>query len=633
MSHSFKSNSIRKYLLVLFISFGAFMLHSATCTYELVIWDAYGDGWDGQIKVQKNCSGSWVNVIGWTSVAGASNTNPETYSFTADDGCAWRVRYLTNGGLWPDEEFYEIHDANGNTVISGDGTMGDHNQSFAVTCAAPTCSDGIQNQGETGIDCGGPCPACVPTCADGIQNQGETGVDCGGPCPACPTCSDGIQNQGETGIDCGGPCAACPVLCADLGFENMASGANQVLVTGWELMIGRNNVAGPYTIETPMTHSNYQCGSAWGDTHDDAAHCGIGGTGVKVYHNAYQHHDIETNTTAGINDLIDVPNLPNFSGSNTRCIRLGGEQQIGMEASGIRTTITVTEPYLVYHYILRFEQTGHTINNRGFCTFRVKDANGNILPCGSFEVYENGPGETWAWDNTWDTWYMDQWKSVTMDVNSYMGQDLTIEVWVADCQEGAHAGWGYFDFECLSSATPDCSISPLPVEMINFDGDCIRNQPVLFWSTATEKNNDHFTIWHSTDGDNFEAIKEIEAVGYSLQKTDYSWLVDVEMSESNYFKISQTDYDGKMEFFKTISFEECSEIESKVYQDNLGYIHIIGKRMTQIEIIDASGRVITENKGSTNHYSLESSHLSSGIYIVKVMYSDGISETTKLFVR
>ena len=44
-----------------------------------------------------------------------------------------------------------------------------------------------------------------PTCSDGIQNQGETGVDCGGPCPACPTCGDGIQNQGETGIDCGGP--------------------------------------------------------------------------------------------------------------------------------------------------------------------------------------------------------------------------------------------------------------------------------------------------------------------------------------------------------------------------------------------------------------------------------------------
>jgi hypothetical protein len=52
---------------------------------------------------------------------------------------------------------------------------------------APTCSDGIQNQGETGVDCGGPCPACPPpSCVDGIQNQGELGIDCGGPCPACP---------------------------------------------------------------------------------------------------------------------------------------------------------------------------------------------------------------------------------------------------------------------------------------------------------------------------------------------------------------------------------------------------------------------------------------------------------------
>ncbi|MGB4849725.1 MAG: GEVED domain-containing protein [Saprospiraceae bacterium] len=48
-----------------------------------------------------------------------------------------------------------------------------------------------------------------PTCTDGIQNQGETGVDCGGPCTPCPTCNDGIQNQGETGIDCGGPCSPC----------------------------------------------------------------------------------------------------------------------------------------------------------------------------------------------------------------------------------------------------------------------------------------------------------------------------------------------------------------------------------------------------------------------------------------
>ncbi len=79
--------------------------------------------------------------------------------------------------------------------------------------STPTCNDGIQNQGETGVDCGGPCAACPPSCTDGIQNGDETGVDCGGSCPnACPaTCDDGIQNGDETGVDCGGSnCPDCP---------------------------------------------------------------------------------------------------------------------------------------------------------------------------------------------------------------------------------------------------------------------------------------------------------------------------------------------------------------------------------------------------------------------------------------
>ena len=48
-------------------------------------------------------------------------------------------------------------------------------------------------------------------CVDGVQNNGETGIDCGGNCAPCPTCSDGVQNGDETGVDCGGTnCAICP---------------------------------------------------------------------------------------------------------------------------------------------------------------------------------------------------------------------------------------------------------------------------------------------------------------------------------------------------------------------------------------------------------------------------------------
>ena len=55
--------------------------------------------------------------------------------------------------------------------------------------------------------------AYQPTCFDGIQNSGETGVDCGGACGPCllSSCFDNIQNQNEAGVDCGGPCKTCEV--------------------------------------------------------------------------------------------------------------------------------------------------------------------------------------------------------------------------------------------------------------------------------------------------------------------------------------------------------------------------------------------------------------------------------------
>ncbi|MBD3203356.1 hypothetical protein GF327_03620 [Candidatus Woesearchaeota archaeon] len=70
------------------------------------------------------------------------------------------------------------------------------------------CFDGIRNQKEEGIDCGGPCLPC-PSCSDGLKNQNEEKTDCGGPCETCPDCFDFIKNQDETDVDCGGSCRPC----------------------------------------------------------------------------------------------------------------------------------------------------------------------------------------------------------------------------------------------------------------------------------------------------------------------------------------------------------------------------------------------------------------------------------------
>ncbi len=70
---------------------------------------------------------------------------------------------------------------------------------FTISAVTFSCDDSDDNKE-------------VATCSDGILNQDETEIDCGGVCDECPTCSDGILNQDETEIDCGGVCDECPEI-------------------------------------------------------------------------------------------------------------------------------------------------------------------------------------------------------------------------------------------------------------------------------------------------------------------------------------------------------------------------------------------------------------------------------------
>jgi hypothetical protein len=83
------------------------------------------------------------------------------------------------------------------------------NATEGASCVAPTCNDGVKNQGETDIDCGG--AACGATCAPTKVCVADT--DCGGlgaSCTGgvCRNCADGVLNGAETALDCGGQCGA-----------------------------------------------------------------------------------------------------------------------------------------------------------------------------------------------------------------------------------------------------------------------------------------------------------------------------------------------------------------------------------------------------------------------------------------
>jgi hypothetical protein len=58
--------------------------------------------------------------------------------------------------------------------------------------------------------------------------------------------------------------------------------------------------------------------------------------------------------------------------------------------------------------------------------------------------------------------------------------------------------------------------SSLPVELLSFDVKC-NGKAHIRWSTATETNNDHFTLERSADAENWDFVANIPGAGNSNQ--------------------------------------------------------------------------------------------------------------------
>jgi len=188
-----------------------------------------------------------------TGVSGAAASTIVNFTSTTDNEATLTGLNLTEGGTY----YWNVkaYDHVGLSISArSNGTKVD------PQACIPTCTDGIRNQNETGVDCGGgSCAACqlgrpcvgdsdcaegkcinqtctIPHCINGELDGDESDVDCGGSCDECsmgedcrddedcasnycsddkcttPSCTDGEKNGFETDADCGGPqCDTCDI--------------------------------------------------------------------------------------------------------------------------------------------------------------------------------------------------------------------------------------------------------------------------------------------------------------------------------------------------------------------------------------------------------------------------------------
>jgi len=100
--------------------------------------------------------------------------------------------------------------------------------------------------------------------------------------------------------------------------------------------------------------------------------------------------------------------------------------------------------------------------------------------------------------------------------------------------------------------------APLPVELLYFNGTCQPQGLDFRWATAAEVNSKSFTLEHSANLVEWQALHTQPAAGFSSSQKDYSVQLPHQAHLGPYFRLHQEDFDGKFERFAPLHLE-CSE--------------------------------------------------------------------------
>jgi len=219
--------------------------------------------------------------------------------------------------------------------------------------------------------------------------------------------------------------------CGDMGAEN-----------GWGSWSGKqgdNSAAGNAAIISWQTPSNPPpAGTLFNIT---------SGTGI------------DPNTPSAGNPSIPVV-CPNF-GNHSIVLNQSCTTGFTCEQLTYPLTVTPADTNFVYAYAIVIENAGHIAQDMPFVEFGIYDINGNVIPC-SFQHYTGGtiPGFYYVNGSGCGLAGTDQykpWTYVGVNLSPYIGQTVNIVITNADCDQGGHFAYSYWDFACGSIPISSCT--------------------------------------------------------------------------------------------------------------------------------------------------------------------------------
>lgn len=140
------------------------------------------------------------------------------------------------------------------------------------------------------------------------------------------------------------------------------------------------------------------------------------------------------------------------------------------------------------------------------------------------------------------------------------------------------------------------NITALPIELTEFKCITENDDIQLKWITSSETNNDYFTIYRSNNALKFDKIGVIKGNGTTSMQTSYIFYDYFPDTGTNYYKISQTDYNG----VTTKSYIIDCLFSNKVYE--VIYYNMLGK---EVDIDEVNSGLYLRMLINNDHYKID----------------------------
>jgi hypothetical protein len=161
--------------------------------------------------------------------------------------------------------------------------------------------------------------------------------------------------------------------------------------------------------------------------------------------------------------------------------------------------------------------------------------------------------------------------------------------------------------------------TPLPVTLVSFYGEIYSSKNILYWVTASETNNRFFSLQRSSDGNGFKTIAVIEGAGNSSQVLNYSFIDGNPVAGINYYRLEQTDYNGRTFLSNTIALRNIVEFSDgfMVFPNPAtDFINVLSRiKDDEIEMLNASGSSVIKTRSKNK---IDISGLTDGIYFLRI---------------